>query len=174
MQIIIIAALTDNYVIGINNKLPWHLPADLKHFHEITSGKPVIMGRKTYESIGKILPGRRNIILSHNKRFKCKECEVYDSFKKAFAALKNCQEVFIIGGAKLFKKALPLTEKMYLTFVHDNFEGDTYFPKWNTDEWQEIQRRDFKSDEKNNCADNYRDKNYYEAELILLCLLAYY
>jgi dihydrofolate reductase len=150
MQIFIIVALADNYVIGINNRLPWRLPADLKHFRDLTYGKNIVMGRKTYESIGKALPGRRNIVLSKNKNFRCDQCEVYDSLEKVFSVLKHKEEeIFIIGGTEIYKEALLFATKMYLTFVHAHFNGDAYFPKWNDDEWREIERRDFIADKKN-------------------------
>ena len=149
MQISIVAALADDYLIGSNNKVPWQIPADLQHFKKLTYGKPIIMGRKTYASIGKPLPGRKNIVISRNKEFECAGCEVYDSLPKALAAAKDCAEVMVIGGTEIFKQALPLADKMYLTLVHDTFTGDTYFPKWNPDKWQEIERKDFAADEKN-------------------------
>ena len=128
MQISIIVALADNRLIGGNNKLLWHLPADLQYFKSITLGKPIIMGRKTYESIGKPLPGRRNIVISRNKQFKCQVCEVYDSLSKALAALQDYAEVMIIGGAEIYQQALPIADKMYITIVHHAFTGDAYFP----------------------------------------------
>jgi dihydrofolate reductase len=149
MQISIIAALADDYLIGSNNKLPWQMPADLKHFKELTLNKPVIMGRKTYASIGMPLPGRKNIVISRNKDLQCPGCEVYDSLAKALAAVQDCAEVMIIGGAEIYKQALPLADKMYLTFVHGTFIGDAYFPKWNPVNWQEIERKDFAADAKN-------------------------
>jgi dihydrofolate reductase len=149
MQISIIAALADDYLIGSNNKLPWQMPADLQHFKELTYGKPVIMGRKTYASIGKPLPGRRNIVISRNEALQCPGCEVYDSLAKALAAVQDSPEVMIIGGAEIYKQALPLADKMYLTFVHGTFIGDAYFPKWNPANWQEIERKDFAADAKN-------------------------
>jgi dihydrofolate reductase len=149
MQISIIAALTNNNVIGNNNKLPWHMPADLKHFKAITLGKPIIMGRKTYEAIGKALPGRRNIVITRDKNWRCSDCEIYHSLQEAFAAVKECAEVMVIGGAEIYKTALPLADKMYLTFIHHDFIGDTYFPDWNPDEWQEIEHADYPADEKN-------------------------
>lgn len=149
MQISIIAGMTDDGLIGVDNKLPWHLSADLRRFKAITMGKPIIMGRKTHESIGKPLPGRRNIVISRDEDFRCAGCEVYHSLQEAFEALKDCAEVIIIGGAEIYKQALPLANKMYLTFVHHHFEGDKYFPKWNAKEWQEIEHADYAADEKN-------------------------
>lgn len=149
MQIAIIAALANNNVIGNNNKLPWHLPADLKHFKEITLGKPIIMGRKTYESIGKALPGRRNIVITRDVNWQCADCEIYHSLREVLSAVKECDEVMVIGGAEIYQEVLPLADKMYLTFIHYDFIGDTYFPNWNPDEWQEIEHADYPADEKN-------------------------
>jgi len=149
MQISIIAAMTDERLIGVGNKLPWHLSADFRRFKAITMGKPIIMGRKTHESIGRPLPGRRNIVISHSKELRYEECEVYHSLHEAFEALKDCAEIMIIGGAEIYKQALPLANKMYLTFVHHHFEGDKYFPKWKAEEWQEIEHTDYAADEKN-------------------------
>ena len=117
MTISIIAALADNKVIGKDNKLPWHMPADLKYFKAVTSGKPVIMGRNTYASLGKPLPGRRNIIITHNKDWRSPGCEVYYSLEEALKAVTDCAEVMIIGGAEIYQQALPRADKMYLTFM---------------------------------------------------------
>jgi dihydrofolate reductase len=149
MKIIIIAALSDNYVIGDNNKLPWRLPADLKRFKLLTLGKPVIMGRKTYEAIGKALPGRRNIVLSRNKNFIPVDCEVYSSLALALVAVGSCSEVFIIGGAEIYKQALQLTDIMYLTLVHNNFAGDSYFPRWDSKEWEIVECENSEPNENN-------------------------
>ncbi len=149
MQIAIIAALGNNNIIGRDNKLPWHLPADLKHFKEITLGKPIIMGRKTYESIGKTLAGRRNIVVTRDTNWQYADCEIYHSLREVFLAVKECGEVMVIGGAEIYKEVLPLADKMYLTFIHHDFIGDTYFPNWDPNEWQEIDRADYPADEKN-------------------------
>jgi len=149
MEISIIAALSDDFIIGNNNKLPWHLPADLQHFKAITLGKPVIMGRKTYESIGKALPGRKNIIITHDKNWRAENCEIYHNVKDILNDLKNYPEIMIIGGAEIYKQFLPLATKMYLTVIHHDFIGDKYFPKWDSNEWQEISREYHPADEKN-------------------------
>ena len=149
MQISIIVALANNNVIGNNNKLPWHMPADLKHFKANTLCKPIIMGRKTYETIGKALPGRRNIVVTHDKSWRCTDCEIYHSLREAFAAVKECAEVMAIGGAEIYKAILPLADKMYLTFIHHDFVGDAYFPSWDAHEWQEIEHIDCPADEEN-------------------------
>ncbi|KPJ67701.1 MAG: hypothetical protein AMJ43_03440 [Coxiella sp. DG_40] len=149
MQISIIAGMADDRLIGVDNRLPWHLSADLRRFKAITMGKPIVMGRKTHESIGKPLPGRRNIVISRDEDFKSAGCEVYHSLQEAFEALKESEEVMIIGGAEIYKQTLPLANKMYLTFIHHHFEGDKYFPKWNAEEWREVEHADYPADEKN-------------------------
>ena len=149
MQISIIAALADNNVIGKANKLPWHMPADLKHFKAITLGKPVIMGRKTYEFLGKPLSERRNIVITRDKTWHAPGCEIYHSLEAALTAVTDYAEVMILGGAEIYQKALPLADRMYLTFIHQNFVGDTYFPNWKENEWQEIERGDYPADAEN-------------------------
>ena len=149
MSISIIAALSQNRVIGVGNQLPWHLSADLRHFKTLTLGKPVIMGRKTFDSIGKALHGRRNIVISSQSHLKSSGCEIFHSFEKALAAVKTENEVMIIGGASLYKIALPLAEKMYLTLIDYEFEGDTFFPQWVSSQWSEISNEFFPADEKN-------------------------
>lgn len=149
MQISIVVALTDDLLIGANNRLIWHMPEDIKYFRKLTLGKPVVMGRKTYESIGKPLPQRRNIVISRQKDLQIPGCEVYDSLDKALAALSNYPEVMIIGGAEIYKDALPITDILYLTYIHHDFKGDTYFPPWNPDEWEEIEHQDCEPDEVN-------------------------
>ena len=149
MKISIIAAMTDNLLIGADNKLIWDLPADMQHFRNLTLGKPIIMGRKTYESIGRPLPGRINIVISRNKTLHYPGCEIYDSLNKALEAVQDAEEVMIIGGAEIYAQALPLADFMFLTFVHHKFQGDTYFPQWDIMQWQEIAREDFTADDKN-------------------------
>jgi dihydrofolate reductase len=151
-KISIIAAIAANGIIGRNNSLVWHLPADLKHFQKLTLDKPIIMGRKTFEAIGKPLPGRRNIVISRDPLRNCPDCGFYASLNDALAAVNDYPEVMIIGGADIYQLALPIAEKMYLTLVHHKFDGDTCFPKWDQTEWEEIERQDFPADEKNNYA----------------------
>lgn len=149
MQISAIVAMSDNRVMGKDNQLPWHLPADLKHFKQVTMGKPIIMGRKTFESIGKALPGRKNIIITRNRDYTAKDCLVFMSLESALAALSNEEEIFIIGGAELFKATLPRIQRLYLTIIHENIDGDVFFPELNMKEWKEVQRQDFQADEAN-------------------------
>jgi len=129
-----------NRVIGINNTLPWHLPADLQHFKQITMGKPVIMGRKTYESIGRPLPGRLNIIISQNQDYIVEGCQVVHSIDEAFSAASQYDEAMVIGGASFYAQALPYANRLYLTVIDENFDGDATFPEYNEGEWQEIER----------------------------------
>jgi len=127
----IIVAHANNRVIGKNNKMPWgKLKEDLKFFKEKTNGNTVIMGRKTYDSIGNPLPNRRNIIITRNKNLKIKNCEIVNSIEEALKISKNEKEVFIIGGGKIYEKVLPLANKLYITEIKDNFEGETYFPEY--------------------------------------------
>lgn len=148
-KISIICAMAKNYVIGKDNKLPWHLPADLRHFKELTLGKPVIMGRKTYQSIGKPLPDRRNIIISRNTDLIIAGCEVVHSLAEAIQIAKDEKELMVIGGADIFAQTLPLAQCMYLTIIQQDFDGDAYFPKWNAAEWQILERSDHLPNEKN-------------------------
>jgi len=147
MRISLIAALSLNHVIGKNNQLPWHMPNDLAHFKELTLGRPVIMGRKTFESMGKLLPKRRNIIITRDKNFTIKGAEVVHSLEEAFQKTQNEVEVQIIGGAEIYTQALPFATHMDLTIIDTKIEGDTYFPQWNKEEWQEIAREDFVKDD---------------------------
>lgn len=149
MQIAAIVALSENRAIGIDNKLPWHLPADLRHFKEVTLGKPIIMGRKTYESIGRPLPGRKNIIVTRDKTFSAAGCDIVHSLSDAIQAASDAEEIFIIGGAQLFAEAMPLVQRLYLTVIHENFKGDTFFPSLNNNEWHETHHEDHEPDEKN-------------------------
>lgn len=149
MKISIVAAIAKNRVIGKNNRLPWRLPRDMQHFREVTTGKPVIMGRKTFESIGKALPGRKNIILTRDSNFRAEGCVVVHSVEEALAAVEGTQEIMVIGGAEIYKAFLPRVERMYLTEIHADFEGDTFFPEYDPSEWQETERQDFPADEKN-------------------------
>jgi dihydrofolate reductase len=149
MLISAIVAMSENRVIGKNNQLPWHLPADLKHFKKITLGKPILMGRKTYESLGRPLPGRCNIIITRDSHYQAPGCIVVHSLEKAFEAAKESKEIFIIGGALLFQETLPLIQRLYMTLIHHAFEGDTFFPELNKNEWQEIERIDCAEDTEN-------------------------
>lgn len=149
MNISIIAALSENFVIGDNNQLIWHLPNDLRHFKQLTNGKTIIVGRKTYESIGKALAKRQNIIVTRNKDFTAPNCEISHSLNEALTIANNIDEIMIIGGAQIYEQALSIATKMYLTIVHQHFEGDTRFPQWDTQQWQQIECIRHAADEKN-------------------------
>jgi len=139
-RICVIAALAANGTIGKDNALPWRLPADLKHFKELTLGHPVVMGRKTYESIGKPLPGRRNLVISRNRGYSAPGCEVVHSLDTAIAACLGTQTLFVIGGAELYREALPRAHRLELTEIHAEFDGDAVFPEYRKDEWREVRR----------------------------------
>lgn len=142
----IIVAIGKDNVIGSGNKLLWSLPADMKHFVELTRGKSVIMGRKTFESIGKPLPHRKNIIISSN--FRASDCTTVSSIDDALKAADS-DEVMIIGGASIYEQFLPLADRMYITFVDYDGPGDAFFPKIDPAIWKEIYREANKKDEKN-------------------------
>ncbi len=146
-----IAAIGENRVIGKDNKMPWHLPADLKHFKAVTMGKPILMGRKTYQSIGRPLPGRTNIIITRDKDFHAPGCIVVTSLADAIATAsqQGANEIFIIGGAEVYKQLLPATDRIYLTVIHHDFDGDTFFPEIKQNEWKEVEHEDFSADAEN-------------------------
>jgi dihydrofolate reductase len=148
MIISIVVAIAENNAIGKNNQLLWHLPADLKHFKQITTGHTVIMGRKTYDSVGKPLPNRRNIIITRQD-ITIEGCEVAKSIEDALALCAGEEEVFIIGGAEIYKQSIHLADRIYLTIVHQKFDGDSYFPEINYGQWVETTRGDHQPDEKN-------------------------
>ena len=139
-RICLIAALAANRVIGRNNALPWHLPADLKRFKALTTGHPVLMGRKTHESIGKPLPGRRNLIITRNRDYSAAGCEVVHSLDDAIAACRGDREVFIIGGAELYRESLPRAHCLEFTEIRAEFEGDAWFPEISMAQWRETGR----------------------------------
>ena len=150
-MISIIAAVAENRVIGNKNALPWHLSADFKYFKETTLGKTIVMGLNTFKSIReKPLPDRRNIILNNDPNYVPPEnCRVAHSIDEVLEMTKDEPEVFICGGASVYRQFLPLAQKLYITEVHTNPEGDTYFPEINKEEWKEVKREDHKADDKN-------------------------
>lgn len=155
MRLALIAAHARNLVVGIDNKLPWHLPEDLKYFKRITTGKAVIMGRKTYESIGRPLPNRTNIVITRNAEFSAPGIEVVNSLEAAIELAENVSlingvgEVMVIGGAMIYEEALPQADRLYLTHVHADVAGDAYFPKVDMSHWQELGREDYHASETN-------------------------
>ena len=149
MIISIIAGMDKNRLIGQGSRLPWRLPADMKHFRRHTLGKPVLMGRKTFESIGKPLPKRTNIILTHDYDYRGAGCTVTHSIEEALDTVRNCEELMVIGGASIYKLFLPRANRLYLTYIHDCFQGDVYFPVFDPTDWQAVKRVDCQPDEKN-------------------------
>ena len=149
MIISIIVAMGKNKVIGIKNKLPWNLPADMEHFKELTKGKPIIMGMKTFESIGKPLPNRINIVISHITDYKAKGCIIVHSIEEALKAAEGNEEVMIAGGASIYKEFLHKANKMYLTLIDGDFEGDAYFPEYKIEEWEETSYEEHERDKDN-------------------------
>ena len=142
MKISLIVAMARNHAIGLNGQMPWHLPADLKHFRAVTMGYPIIMGRKTFEAIGKPLPGRRNLVISSNPEFKAEGVEVFNQIQTAIDQCNDLEQVFVIGGATLYEALLDRADYLFLTEIDQDFEGDTFFPQFDRKEWQELERRD--------------------------------
>lgn len=143
MRVSIIVAASANNVIGINGQLPWRLPEDLRRFKELTMGKPMLMGRLTYDSIGRALPGRRSIILTRQADFQADDCEVVTTADAAIAAAGDVEELMIIGGGKVYEQLLPLSDRIYLTRVHTHIDGDAHFPEINPAEWRSTHAENF-------------------------------
>lgn len=137
-MISIIAAMARQRVIGNQGQMPWHLPAELAYFKKLTLGKPVVMGRRTFNSIGRPLPYRRNLILTQQTDLRLPGCEIYFSLEAALSAVDASEELMVIGGATLYQQTLPLAQRLYLTFIDSDLAGDTVFPEWNAAEWQEV------------------------------------
>ncbi len=131
----IIVAMDKNNLIGCKNKIPWHIPSELKRFRSLTMGKPIVMGRKTHESIGRILDGRDNIILSLDDKYSKQGIIIYNNLNKVIEDFSNHEEIIIIGGSEIYKLALPLVKKLYITYVDGSYSGDTWFPKFNLNQW---------------------------------------
>jgi dihydrofolate reductase len=146
----LVVAVAENDVIGRGNQLPWHLPADLRHFKALTLGKPVLMGRKTYESIGKALPGRMNIVLSRSSGFSPSDCAVAQTLDDARAAAGAQSALMVIGGAEIYRQCLPLASRIHLTLVHTHIgDGDTAFAGWRGAEWVASSRERHEADDRN-------------------------
>ncbi len=150
MTVSLVVAAAENNAIGKNNQLLWHLPNDLKFFKNITWGMVVVMGRRTYESVNKPLPGRVNIVITRQADWKAEgtitAADIKDALKKAEAT--NCKEILVIGGGEIYKQAMPVADKIYITRVHATLEGDTFFPEINEAEWKLTSNDDFEKDEK--------------------------
>jgi dihydrofolate reductase len=147
-MISLIVALSDNRVIGVKGQLPWHLPNDLKFFKQTTLGKPVIMGRKTLESIGRPLPGRTNIVLSRDPGYHREGVTVVRSLDEALSLEPQAAEHIVAGGGDIFRQALPRADRLYLTVVHTRLDGDTYFPEFDREQWRTIDERAMPADER--------------------------
>jgi dihydrofolate reductase len=145
-QISIIVAMAENRVIGANNTLPWHLPADLRHFRRLTTGHHIIMGRKNYESIGKPLPDRINIVVSRNRGYHAPGCRVVHSLDEGLIAASGDTEIFVIGGGQLYRQTLGGADRLYLTLIHGLPEGDTSFPDLYWNDWNELERERHEAD----------------------------
>ena len=148
-RLALIVAMDENRLIGNDNQLPWHLPADLAFFKRTTMGKPIIMGRKTFDSIGRPLPGRRNIVITRNPEFSAEGCEIVNDIDTALANCSDHDELMLIGGASLYQQILTRVNSMYITRVHHCFEGDTWFPEFDLSEWKVESQQDFDADDNN-------------------------
>ncbi len=148
-MISLIAAMGRNRVIGQHNTLPWRLPADMRHFRRVTMGKPVLMGRKTFESLGKPLAGRANIIITRDPAYTAPGCRVVHSVDEALAAASGNDEIMVLGGADIFAQFMPHAARLYLTCVHGDFDGDAFFPPFDTDAWVETGRTEHAADAEN-------------------------
>ena len=148
-MISLITAVSANGVIGRGGELPWHLSDDLKRFKQLTLGKPIVMGRKTFESIGRALPGRQNIVLTRQSEFAADECDVVSSIDAAIAASGDAGEIVVIGGSEIYKLFLPLAERIYMTRVQIDVDGDVRFPELDDELWQETERENHDADDLN-------------------------
>lgn len=146
MIVALVVAMGRNRVIGRDNALPWRLPADLRYFRAVTLGKPVVMGRKTHESIGRALPGRENIVISRDPDYRADGCIVLASLEAAYEHCRDRDEVMVIGGASIYRQALPRARRIYLTEIGAEFAGDTVFPPLDTAAWRETRREDHPAD----------------------------
>ena len=147
-KITLVAAMARNRAIGRDGAMPWHLPRELRHFKETTMGKAIVMGRKTWESIGRVLPGRQNIVVTRNPDYRAEGCDVVGSLEEA-VSVASSEEVMIIGGGELYAAALPHADRLVLTLVDFDPEADTWFPEWDDGSWLEVSSRDEAPDEKN-------------------------
>ena len=145
----LIVAMDENRLIGSDNQLPWRLPADLAFFKRTTMGKPIIMGRKTYDSIGRPLPGRRNIVITRDPEFSAEGCEIVHTIEAALEGCSDHDELMLIGGATLYEQTLDQVSSMYITRIHHGFSGDTWFPEFDVSNWKIAEQQDFDADADN-------------------------
>lgn len=148
-RLALVAAVAENGVIGRGNRLPWHLPADLAHFKRLTLDKPILMGRRTWESLPGLLPRRRHLVLTRDPAYRAEGCILVHSLNEAIAAAGAAPELLIIGGAALYAEALPRADRLYLTLVHAEIEGDTHFPPWDPADWGQTERVEHPADARN-------------------------
>jgi dihydrofolate reductase len=153
----IIVAASANNVIGAQGDLPWRLSDDLKRFKAVTMGKPIVMGRKTWESIGRALPGRQNIVITRRQKFVADGCDVVHSVDEAMSAAGNVGEIMVIGGSQVYELFLPAAQRLYLTRVHADVDGDAFFPAVDEDEWQLVSEEMYATDERNEFDCSFRD-----------------
>ncbi len=155
MKLAMIVAQAENRVIGRDNQLPWHLPGDLQYFKQATMGKPIIMGRKTFDSIGRPLPGRLNIVITRDATYQPDNVKVVHSLESAIelaesqALIDGVEEAMVIGGEQIYRQALPMADHLYITQVHAQVDGDAWFPEFSLDDWQEMGRESFSAEGKN-------------------------
>jgi dihydrofolate reductase len=146
----LIVAHANHRIIGKDNTMPWHLPADLAYFKQVTMGKPVVMGRKTFESIGRALPGRHNVVITRDPNYSADHITVVNSLQNALDVLHNAEEIMVIGGGSIYQAALPLADKLYITKILADIAGDTQFPVYDeTNDWQLVAEKKYSADEKN-------------------------
>lgn len=155
MRLSLIVAMSQNRVIGQAGKIPWRLPNDQKNFRAVTMGHTLIMGRKTHESIGRALDGRRNIVITHQSDYQAAGCEVVHSVNEALSICADAKEIFVIGGEAIYAAFLPQTDRIYLSLVEANVEGDTFFPGLNSDEWREVEHQSHAIDQAHTYAYRY-------------------
>ena len=141
-RISFVVAMTRDHVIGRDNQLPWHIPADLAHFKRLTIGKPIVMGRRTFESIGRPLPQRHNIVVTRDRSYVAEGCTIAHSIEAALTTAGDVPEIAVIGGAQIFEELLPRADVLYITYVHAEIDGDTFFPPLSPDDWHEQERRE--------------------------------
>lgn len=153
----IVVVMAKNGVIGLDNRLPWHLPADLAHFKDVTMGKPMVMGRKTWESLPGLLPGRRHIVITRDRSYRADGCTLVHSLDQALEAVVGAPEVMVVGGGAIYKESLPRADRLYLTLVDAEVTGDTRFPEIDFGEWRELRREPHPADERNAYAFTFMD-----------------
>jgi len=147
MKLSLIVAMATNRAIGLDGQMPWHLSADLKYFKKVTMGKPIVMGRKTFEAIGRPLAGRENIIISRHSNYQAEGCQVYNSIEEVLESYQQADELMIIGGATLYRALLPLAQRLYLTKIHQDFSADTFFPEIDESQWKLVSEKVINEDE---------------------------